>query len=148
MKKLTTVIIVTIIATPCRAQPVGLPSMCTAEHAQIVGTRAPCSGILSPPTTALDGARCVDVLLPTCEALRARDGAVARAEALSLAGRVSESDARAARWRDVARTPCPAPVVRTVYTPRGLPSWAVGAIVAGAAILSAWAGWQARGLVR
>lgn len=141
-RTLATLLLIPALAT---AQP---GEVCKREHAAIRGRPAPCTGVLSPPQTALDGAECVDALLPRCEALRERERAVARAEAVELARQVSEADARAERWRALAVRPCPPSPVRVVYKQRGLPSWASWALAGAALVVGGAVGWRARDLVR
>lgn len=136
---LTTLLLLPAVAL---AQP---STLCTREHAARAGHPAPCTGVLSPPQTALDGAECVDALLPRCEALRGRQSAVCRAEALSLSRMVSESDARAARWRELARVPCPAPVTRIVERPVGVPTWVAWAVLAAGVAGGVWVGRELAG---
>lgn len=141
-RTLAAILLIPALAT---AQPANL---CKHEHAAIRGRPAPCTGVLSPPQTALEGAECLDALLPRCEALRDRQASVCRAQALDLARQVSEADARAERWRALAVRPCPPSPVRTVYKPRGVPSW-VTWVAAGAALVGGgWIGWKVRGWVK
>jgi len=135
---------VLLIPALATAQPAPLPRMCTVEHVAEAGTPAPCTGVLVPPGDALDGAACLDADLPRCRALRRRDAAVCAADVAQLARQVSEADARAERWRELARAPCPPSPVRTVYRPRGLPSWLTWAAVGVAAVLGGVAGWKLR----
>ena len=130
------------------AQPAPLPSMCTVEHVAEAGAPAPCTGVLMPPGDALDGAACLDADLPRCKALRRRDAAVCAADVAQLARQVSEADARAERWRELARVPCPPSVTRRVEVPRGLPSWVTWAAAGVALAAGGWLGWRARGALR
>ena len=134
-----------LIPALATAQP---GEVCKREHAAIRGRPAPCTGVLSPPQTALDGAECMDALLPRCEALRDRQASVCRAQALDLARQVSEADARAQRWRALALRPCPPSPVRTVYRDRGLPAWLSWTIAGAALAVGGYAGWRARGALR
>lgn len=70
-----------LIPALAAAQP---GEVCRREHAAIRGRPAPCTGVLSPPQTALDGAECMDALLPRCEALRDRQASVCHTRCLAL----------------------------------------------------------------
>ena len=135
-----------LLPTVAVAQPAPLPRMCTVEHVAEAGEPAPCTGVLMPPGDALDGAACLDAGLPRCKALRRRAAAVCAADVAQLARQVSEADARAERWRELARMPCPPAVTRRVEVPRGLPSWVTWAAAGVALVGGVWVGWRLRGL--
>lgn len=119
---------------------------CDREHVSTTGVRAVCDGVLMPAQTAIEGARCVDSDLPACNARATRDAATCARRAVMMSRDVSESNARADRWRQLALAPAPALPPRVIVRRQGLPGWATVAIAAGAALVGGWVGWQASSL--
>ena len=139
MKTLRIFFSVLLISTTATAAP------CVREHVATTGKPSACSGVLSPAQTALQGAQCVDDLLPTCRTLRRRDATTHARRVAMLARDASETSARADRWQALALAPRPVAPPVTVVRETGLPSWAVGVIAAGSALLGGWVAWQVRG---
>lgn len=135
-------------ACPAPAAPKRQPQpLCTQPHRMDARQPAPCSGVLVVTASALRAAKCSDVLLPRCEAKRARAAVVADARAAQLALEVSATRTDRDRLRGLATRPCPPAVTRVVIRETGWSRWAV-AVVAVVAVAAGAAGGYAAGARR
>lgn len=115
---------------------------CTTEHVAEAGKPAACTGVLSPPATALAGATCIDYALPTCKAHRKRDAKAHARTVVMMARDATECDARADRWKALALAPAPALPPKVIVRTQGFPGWMVGAVTVAAAFVGGYVGFK------